>query len=605
MTKVPINLPSENVTNVLGNVTSPFVVISELVKNGVDAGANAVTINIDTENSQVKIIDDGKGVTKEEIIELGIASESRKKRENNLKSPTGEMFLGSKGLAIFSAFSLGSKVRIKTKNENNGAYIIEWDKGQKDFDYYEIDSHDGSEGTEILISGINFKEMLLLSSERELKKFKHISIRNFKKNINIPRIILLKNSNYIDTDLKNIQDFSDDFTAKESFSYSRKENTLEYRYEIDDPRISKKKVTFQLSDNIDMQKHLKEHYKIKRILVNLDEYLTKNLIGNNEIEIPDFEGVWYMKRDRKNRDMNDFGYEIRLYVNNFALYNYLNTNNDRLQLTNISQNKKNTNYKQHNVFGYLNFPGFNDLEEGLKISNERGGFIENVYFNKFMDVLYTFVLLPTISIDIAPKNKLFINNPEKESGNIKENNGTVNPPEITGGTVNGDKPDKPLSSNPPSKGQKKLVGEIKTKKLLKFYLKVLEIGQPLYLRDPDLLIEEAVKIIPASVVTIENEIFSPKNKVGIYKINYYKDDIKETLTVEVKDRKVIFNSDSDTKFFGHSSCFIGEIDLSDIGELVKQLYDLDYDTHYLLYVISFRAILEDIVKNTTTNVVWD
>jgi hypothetical protein len=440
MPKVLVNLPSENLTTVLGNVTSPFVVISELIKNGVDAGANAVTINIDTNKSEIKIIDDGKGFTIEEIIELGIASESRKKRDTNLKSPGGEMFLGSKGLAIFSAFSLGSKVTIRTKNENNEAYVINWIKGEKEFDYYEVESSEISEGTEVLISGINFKEMLLLASEKELIKFKHISIRNFKKDLNIPKVILLKDSQYIDIDLKNIEDFSEDFTAKVSFAYNRKKNILEYQYECGDPRISKEKIFFNLSEKIDIQKCLKEHYNIIKILVNIDEYLAKNLIENDEIEIPDFEGVWYMKRDKKNKYMNDFGFGIRLYVNNFALYNYLNTNNDWLQLTNISQNKKSTNFKQHNVFGYLNFPEFNDLNEGLKISNERGGFIENVYFNKFMDVLYTFVLLTTIGIDIAQKNNLIKDKPENKTiGNGETGNGeTGNGETGNGETGNGE-----------------------------------------------------------------------------------------------------------------------------------------------------------------------
>jgi hypothetical protein len=426
MPKVLVNLPSENLTNVLGNVTSPFVVISELIKNGVDAGANAVTINIDTGKSEIKIIDDGKGFTIEEIIELGIASESRKKRDMNLKNPAGEMFLGSKGLAIFSAFSLGSKVRIRTKNVNDKAYIINWDKGEKEFDYDEAEPSDISEGTEVLISGINFNEMLLLASEKELMKFKHISIRNFKKDSNIPKVILIKDSQYIDIDLKNIEDFSEDFTAKVSFAYNRKKNVLEYQYECGDQRVSKEKIFFNLSDKIDIQKSLDEHYNIKKLIVNIDDYLTKNLIEKDEIEIPDFEGVWYMKRDKKNKYMSGFGFGIRLYVNNFALYNYLNTNNDWLQLTNISQNKKSTNFKQHNVFGYLNFPEFNDLNEGLKISNERGGFIENVYFNKFMDVLYTLVLLTTISIDVAQKNNLFKDKTENgATGNGATGSGTT------------------------------------------------------------------------------------------------------------------------------------------------------------------------------------
>ncbi|MCG7410905.1 hypothetical protein MH117_26340, partial [Paenibacillus sp. ACRRX] len=140
---------------------------------------------------------------------------------------------------------------------------------------------------------------------------------------------------------------------------------------------------------------------------------------------------------------------IRLYINNFALYNYLDTNNDWLQLTNISQNKKYTNFMQHNVYGYLNFPDFNDLDEGLKISNERGGFIENVYFNKFMDVLYTFVLLTTIGIDMAQKNDLFIDNPE--NGN-KGDGSAGDGPAGDGPTGDGSAGDGPTGVGPTGDG---------------------------------------------------------------------------------------------------------------------------------------------------------
>ncbi|MCG7410824.1 ATP-binding protein, partial [Paenibacillus sp. ACRRX] len=253
MPTVTVNLPAENLTSVLGNVTSPFVVVSELLKNGVDAGANAVTVIIDTTLGEVKIIDDGKGFTVEEITDLGTASESRKKREGNFRNPDGEMLLGSKGLAIFSAFSLGNEVKIITKNTENKAYKIDWIRSGKEFSYDEIDASNISEGTEVSISGINFSEMLLLSSEKELRKLKHISIRNFKKNSSIPKVILIKDSQYIDMEMKNIEDFSEDFTAKVSFVYNRKNNVLEYKYEVDDPRISKEKIVFKLSDSTNIK----------------------------------------------------------------------------------------------------------------------------------------------------------------------------------------------------------------------------------------------------------------------------------------------------------------------------------------------------------------
>lgn len=53
---------------------------------------------------------------------------------------------------------------------------------------------------------------------------------------------------------------------------------------------------------------------------------------------------------------------------------------------------------------------------------------------------------------------------------------------------------------------------------------------------------------------------------------------------------------NDDDFFTTSNHFNGTIDLRDISGLVKQLVGLKYDDKYLLYVISFRAILEEIVK---------
>ncbi|MBM7580567.1 hypothetical protein [Jeotgalibacillus terrae] len=73
-------------------------------------------------------------------------------------------------------------------------------------------------------------------------------------------------------------------------------------------------------------------------------------------------------------------------------------------------------------------------------------------------------------------------------------------------------------------------------------------------------------------------------------------DKKDDLNIKVAKRKVFGHRIKSSSFFEKSNHFNGDIDLSEISDVAKQLKSLNYDDKYLLYVISFRAILEDIVK---------
>ncbi|EGP8451980.1 hypothetical protein I0Q27_002319, partial [Listeria monocytogenes] len=64
----------------------------------------------------------------------------------------------------------------------------------------------------------------------------------------------------------------------------------------------------------------------------------------------------------------------------------------------------------------------------------------------------------------------------------------------------------------------------------------------------------------------------------------------------INERKIIKGKKSES-FFKDSNHFNGEINLSDISELVFQLDGLKYSEKNLLYIISFRAILESTIKN--------
>ncbi|WP_348621574.1 ATP-binding protein [Paenibacillus polymyxa] len=636
MNSVEIRVEEENIVEVIGNVTSPFVVLSELIKNGVDANAKSVTVHIDTLNNSIKVVDNGDGFTLEDILNIGNVASSNKKRDDYLHNKNGEMLLGSKGLAFYSMFSLGEKIEVKSLNTKGHKYYFEWFKGEKRYYYDQVDHENYALGTEILISGIEEDNILLLSSEKELNKFKHISLYNFQEKITVPKVIVIKDGIRFDLEVENINDFKEEFDAIVSFNYEHETNTLKYKYDVNDSRVKNTELVIEINDSVNVNDIIKDTYSIKPLGLSFEDFLTNGLVERKEVSVPNFEGKWFMKRDRKNVKFHKFESGIRLYVNKFALYNYLNKNNDWLQLTNVSQVKKNNNFKQHNVFGYVNFDQFNELEAGLKISNERGGFIENINYHKFMDILYMYILYITINIDYAVKNNSFI--PSSKEGpdqggqdqrgqdqggqdqrgqdqggqdqRGQDQGGQDQGGQDQGGQDQGGQGQGGQGQGGQDQGDQGQGGqgqrgqgqagsdEEDESKILKIPQITISKGENCYLLDPTIINlknTSGLKIIPRSACLIVDNVFSHDNSHGEYSIDYYHSDLKETLLIKVQKRKVT-GMINDDDFFTTSNHFNGTIDLRDISGLVKQLVGLKYDDKYLLYVISFRAILEEIVK---------
>ncbi|PZT55625.1 ATP-binding protein [Paenibacillus silvae] len=657
---VDITMNKESLIEVLGNVTSPLVVLSELIKNGVDANAKSVTIFIDTNKNSIKVVDNGDGFTEENINQLGIAASSNKKREDFLYNSSGRMLLGSKGLAFFSVFSLGNKIEVRTKNIDGKCYIIKWSKEDGKLIYDQVYNEDYSKGTEIMISGVESNDLVLLSSEKELNKLKHISLINFKKDVKLPKVAIFLDDVPFDISVEHIENFSGDFDAIVAFKYDESTNTLKYSYEVNDDRIISKEIEINLNDNIDAKNILRDVYKIIPVSITFDDFLTKGLIEKKEIPVPSFEGKWYMKRGRKNNKMQKFESGIRIYVNNFALYNYLNKNNDWLQLTNVSQVKKINNFRQNNVFGYVSFDHFNDLAEGMKISNERGGFIENINFNKFIDIIYTYVLYITVGIDVARKNNSFLGGSGIGQGPSSQGPSSQGPssqgpssqgPRSQGPSSQGPSGQGPSSQGPsgqgpsgqgpsgqgpsgqgpsgqgpsgqgpsgqgpsgqgpsgqgasgqgesgPTEGDQFDDGVLVKYGILKVEKIKVRSGEQVYLLDPTIIRSEFIdklKIVPKNNALIRDNVFLLTNSYGEYIIDYFSEDKKDTLTIKVEKRKVTGLDQVEVDFFESSIHFLGDFDLSEISDLVRQLNGLDYNDRHLLYVISFRAILEDIVK---------
>lgn len=126
---------SSGLKNIIGKelITNDMIAIFELVKNSYDADANEVTIvfeNVKSDNeeeSRILIIDDGNGMSYNDIIEkwLFVGYSEKKEFEKQLDSKDfrdkigkRRAFAGAKGVGRFSCDKLGKHLELYTKKEN-------------------------------------------------------------------------------------------------------------------------------------------------------------------------------------------------------------------------------------------------------------------------------------------------------------------------------------------------------------------------------------------------------------------------------------------------------------------------------------------------------
>lgn len=105
---------SSGIKSIVGKdlITDKFVAIFELVKNSYDAGATQVTITFDKD--KITILDDGHGMSKDDLVNKWLNLAYSEKKEGTL-SKKDRVYVGSKGIGRFSADRLGSKLKITTK----------------------------------------------------------------------------------------------------------------------------------------------------------------------------------------------------------------------------------------------------------------------------------------------------------------------------------------------------------------------------------------------------------------------------------------------------------------------------------------------------------
>lgn len=130
-----------NIKNIIGKelINDDSVAVMELVKNAYDAGAKNVTVEFrnlkeSREQHELLIVDDGNGMSKEDILHKWLNLAYSIKRVQNTQN--NRLQAGNKGIGRFSCDRLGKKLDIYTKNET-GAYQlkINWEDFENIHDY--------------------------------------------------------------------------------------------------------------------------------------------------------------------------------------------------------------------------------------------------------------------------------------------------------------------------------------------------------------------------------------------------------------------------------------------------------------------------------------
>jgi len=124
---------SSAIKSVIGRdlITNDFVAIFELVKNSFDADATKVDIIFQTHKNKLYIIDNGKGMSLQDIKNKWLfLAYSAKQDHSEDKNEPNKIYAGNKGIGRFSCDRLGRNLRLQAKTlDTNQIEILDVDWG--------------------------------------------------------------------------------------------------------------------------------------------------------------------------------------------------------------------------------------------------------------------------------------------------------------------------------------------------------------------------------------------------------------------------------------------------------------------------------------------
>lgn len=427
MEEIRANILEGKYEEILAAVQSPVIALTELIKNAADSCVDkdkSIIVHIHTMNKVIEVIDYGEGISQNEIRHLGQAGYSSKMIGENTMSPIHNPLAGSKGLGLLTAFFIANCMEVYTYSvQDKKAYHIIWTKGEQKFS---VENYDGElVGTQIILKEIDDDKLKMILLPEEKVKLFMTSLRFFTENSKLPKIQLLidgKEECYYP--IETIESFynknkasNNGFVAKASFRYEDNKIYLSYEDNTSGFYTFTNKI-IDLTDRTSVDRFINDVKAPEKGTVPIGKIRESELFDTSyfSVHIPSFSGILYTWRNRKEEELEQWPVGVRIYVNNYSLYRYLDKDNDWLNLSEVSQNVKATNYKLKNTYGYLNMDNYNENAEALKISKERNDFVDSLAQRKFMKIMREIVVSIFTRIDMAVKN------PPLKTLCIKQNN---------------------------------------------------------------------------------------------------------------------------------------------------------------------------------------
>ena len=151
--------------------SNPWTAVSEIVANGIDAKAKKVYVLVDLfnkEQAQIEILDNGKGMTYEDLCDKYTIIGRNKRLDN----PDDKTILGRKGVGKLAALFLSDKYYLATKSAGEYSSWCVDVSGAKDDDIPALERYDGevpisareiwdqqATGTVIKLTNVNLKKI--------------------------------------------------------------------------------------------------------------------------------------------------------------------------------------------------------------------------------------------------------------------------------------------------------------------------------------------------------------------------------------------------------------------------------------------------------------
>ncbi|ENU10107.1 ATP-binding protein [Acinetobacter calcoaceticus] len=365
---------SSGIKSIVGKdlITDKFVAIFELVKNSYDAGAKKVTITFDLD--KITILDDGHGMSKDDLIEKWLNLAYSEKKEGKVNNDRA--FVGSKGIGRFSADRLGTKLRISTKIANEEIFHrleVDWDEFDKDL-------------------STRFEEVNLDYSFGQSKKSKEesytrIEISKLNENWTIDEVNKAK---------ENLRRLKNPFLKNDGFKIlvidkNDLANSKEYIESNIAEVLKDKSITIEAEINSDLKVRLYDRGDLIYEIKSSNDSLLKDVPIKFFINYLTTSAKAIFKR-RMGITVGQFG-NIFIYKNGFRVMPYGEEMADLFGL-NIRKGQGYSRYiSTRELIGYIDIKDFNNFHF-KEASSRDSGFVNNIYLNELEKIYMSFIQRP-------------------------------------------------------------------------------------------------------------------------------------------------------------------------------------------------------------------